>query len=123
MLILLTANIQAQEIVKKPDFVQKDKNGKITGKGVYTTDDSGYVIRYDFSDASGKLQYYNIPYYARDGRLLEIRNYDSAGKLLEVVVYINNKVVGLDSEGKRITKYDNTTMDMEAFLKHFRNKK
>ena len=120
MLVLLTANIHAQEIVKKPDFVQKDENGKITGKGVYTTDDSGYVIRYDFSDASGELQFTDIPYYSRDGRLLEVRQYDPNGKLMEVAVFIGDRMIGLGPDGKRLAKYDNTKVDTEAFLKHFR---
>ena len=82
-------NIQAQEISKKPDFIQKDENGEIQFRGVYTTDDSGYVIRYDLFDAESKLVKTSVPYYSKDGRLLEAREYDSEGKLEEVIVFVD----------------------------------
>ena len=115
-------NIHAQEISKKPDFIQKGANGEVQLRGVYTTDDSGYVIRYDLFDAGGKLIKTSVPYYSRDGRLLESREYNATGKLEEVIVFIGERMVGLTPEGKKIDKYEDTKVDVKGFLDHFRNK-
>ena len=101
----------------------KDENGKITGKGIYTTDDSGYVVRYDLFDTVGKLISTTVPYYSRDGRLLESREYGPTGQLVEVAVIIGDRIVGLDPNGEKLTKYDNTRVDTEGFRKHFQKKK
>jgi hypothetical protein len=123
LLSCLLLSIQAQEISKKPDFIQKDEKGEVTRRGVYTTDDSGYVIRYDLYDASGKLVETSVPYYSKDGRLLETRHYDASGKLTEVIVFIGDRMVGLTPDGTKIDKYDQTKVDMEGFLKQFRHTK
>ena len=73
-------------------------------------------------DADGKLIKTSVPYYSRDGRLLESREYNSAGKLEEVIVFIGERIVGLTPEGKKIDKYDDATVDVQGFLDHFRNK-
>ena len=112
--------LPAQDITKKPDFIQKDAAGEISLRGVYTTDDSGYVVRYDLYDGGGELIKTSIPTYSKDGRLLESREYDGAGKLTEVIVIIGDRMVGLTPEGAKLDKYENTTVDMEAFLDHFR---
>ncbi|MEM7790384.1 MAG: hypothetical protein AAF546_03190 [Verrucomicrobiota bacterium] len=113
----------AQEISKKADFIKENEKGELVVRGVYTTDDSGYVIRYDLFDGKGNLIQTSIPYYSRNGRLLESREYDSEGNLLMVAVFIGNRIVALDPEGKRVEKYDNQEVDMEGFLEHFRNGK
>lgn len=121
--ITLSLSGYAQSISAKPDFIQKNENGEVVLKGVYTTDDSGYVVRYDLFDGAGNLKQSSIPYYARDGRLLESREYDGDGQLLMVVVFIGQRVVVLDPDGKRIEKDSHQEVDMDGFLKHFRDKK
>lgn len=113
----------AQEISKKPDFIKENEEGEVVLRGIYTTDDSGYVIRYDLFDGEANLIQTSIPYYSRDGRLLESREYDSKGELMMVAVFIGNRVVALDPEGKRIEKYDHQEVDMDGFLEHFRDGK
>ena len=120
--LCISVNLNAQQITNKPDFIQKNNKGEIITRGVYTTDDSGYVIRYDIKDVSNNRVSTTIPTYSNDGRLLEARVYDPKGKLFEVIVFIGDKMVGLTADGKKIDKYDNTTVDMKAFLDHFRNK-
>ena len=115
--------LPAQDITKKPDFIQKNAAGEIILRGIYTTDDSGYVVRYDLFDADGKLTKTSIPYYSRDGRLLESREYDAAGKLAEVIVFIGDRLVGLTPEGTKIEKYDDQRVDVKGFFDHFQNKK
>ncbi len=105
------------------DFIKKNETGEILLRGVYTTDDSGYVIRYDLFDGKGKLTQTSIPYYSRAGRLLESREYDVDGKLLMVAVFIGDRVVALDPDGKKIKKYGHQEVDMGGFLKHFRDEK
>jgi len=51
----LASSIKAQQIIRKPDFIQKDADGEVLRRGVYTTNDSGYVIRYDLFDGEGTL--------------------------------------------------------------------
>jgi len=120
LLLIGSLTTYAQEITNKPDFIKENEKGEVVLRGVYTTDDSGYVVRYDLFDGEGNLLRTSIPYYARDGRLLEARDYDADGKLLEVAVFIGDRLVGLTPDGKKIEKYDNTSVDMEGFLKHFR---
>jgi hypothetical protein len=118
----LSLTVPAREISKKPDFIQKNENGEVTLRGVYTTDDSGYVIRYALYNSEGSLIETAIPYYSNNGRLLEIRQYGADGKLAEVIVFIGDRMVGLSPEGQKLDKYEGTKVDMEAFLKHFRDK-
>ena len=120
MFVLSIAGVQAQEVTKKPDFVQKNAEGEITLRGVYTTNDSGQVIRYDLFDGQEKLIQTTIPHYTTAGRLLELREYGADGKLNKVIVVVGDKLVGLNAEGERIGKYDNSRIDMEAFLESFR---
>jgi hypothetical protein len=123
LLIVSCISAHAQEITKKPDFIKENEKGEVVLRGIYTTDDSGYVVRYDLFDSKGNLKQTSIPYYTRDGRLLEGREYDGEGKLLMVAVFIGNRVVVLDPEGKRIEKYDHQDVDMDGFLEHFRDRK
>ena len=122
LLVSICLSVHAQEITQKPDFIKMNESGEILMRGVYTTDDSGYVIRYDLFDGKGKLTQTSIPYYSRGGRLLESREYDGDGKLIEVAVFIGDRVVALDPNGKRIEKHSHQGVDMEGFLKHFRDK-
>lgn len=123
LLILGCMPVHAQKITKKPDFVKENETGEVVLMGVYTTDDSGYVVRYDLFGGDGKLLRTSIPYYARDGRILEARDYDADGNLLEVAVFIGNRVVGLTPGGEKIENYDEMNVDMEGFLKHFRSER
>ena len=120
-IILLASSItlSAGEISKKPDFLRKDKSGKITHKGVHTTDDSGYVIRYDIYDSSDVLVATIIPYYAKSGKLLECRQYDAKGRLGVVAVFVGKKLVYLDPTGKFIDSYDEKSPVMNQYIKQF----
>ena len=60
---------------------------------------------------------YVIPYHTRDGRLIENRKFDAKGNLSAVIVFIGEKVVGLDKDGNKLPNYEHTIFSQKAFLR------
>jgi hypothetical protein len=95
-----------QNASAKPDFYAYNTDGSVKIRGVYITDAKGRVTKYTVYDASGALQYTEIPYYADDGRIVRADQVAADGKLQKTVVYFDTFAKVLDPEGKVIDTQD-----------------
>mgnify|MGYP000033813687 CR=1 FL=1 len=74
-------------------YITKNSDGSIKTKGTYTRNSEGQVTRFDVFNGQGKPLYSEVPYYAKDGRIIRADRLFPDGSLDKVFVYLANKAV------------------------------